>query len=130
MQATHHRTKLRFLPVVILLLAASAVARAEFGDIVLNNVSEQEGMRPVIFQHWFHRIRFQCRVCHNELKFEMRVGATQVTMDQISQGRFCGACHNGEIAWTVENCDLCHTGKPGLTTRIQGSHQTKGPGIW
>lgn len=103
---------------------------AEYADVVLNKRSDKEGVRPVIYPHWFHRIRFQCRVCHGELGFVMRVGATDVTMDEISQGRFCGACHNGEIAWSVENCDLCHSGKPGLPTGIQGGHQTTGPGLW
>ena len=103
---------------------------AEYGDVILNKNSEKEGMRPVIFQHWFHRIRFRCKVCHNELGFEMRAGANHVTMDEITQGKFCGMCHNGEIAWSVENCDLCHSGKPGLKSGIQGGSQTLGPGIW
>ncbi len=113
-----------------LLLLVGTTAAAEYADIILNKLSEKEGMRPVIFSHWFHRIRFQCRVCHNELRFEMRVGSTDVNMDDISQGKFCGACHNGEIAWTTENCDLCHTGAPGLSTGVRGGHQTLGPGIW
>jgi hypothetical protein len=69
-------------------------------------------------------------VCHNELGFEMRVGANYVTMEEIIDGKFCGACHNGDIAWSVENCDLCHTGKPGLKTGITGGHETLGPGNW
>lgn len=106
------------------------VAGAEYADVVFNKRSEKEGVRPVVFPHWFHRIRFQCRVCHGELKFEMRAGANDVTMDEITQGKFCGACHNGQIAWSVENCDLCHTGKAGAKTGILGGHQTLGPGFW
>jgi hypothetical protein len=30
----------------------------------------------------------------------------------------------------VENCELCHSGKPGLPSRIIGGHQTGGPGRW
>jgi c(7)-type cytochrome triheme protein len=59
-----------------------------------------------------------------------KAGASGITMDQISQGRFCGACHNGEIAWSVENCDFCHSGVPGLETGVQGGHETSGPGYW
>lgn len=106
------------------------MAGAEYADVILNRYAEQEGMRPVIFPHWFHRIRFRCKVCHNELGFEMRVGSNDVTMDDIIDGRFCGMCHNGEIAWSVENCDLCHSGKPGLKSGIFGGHQTGGPGRW
>jgi len=105
-------------------------AQAEYADVVLNEHSEAQDMRPVIFPHWFHRIRFKCKVCHGELKFKMRVGSNHVSMENITQGEFCGACHNGEIAWAVDQCDLCHSGKPGLKTGIQGGHSTMGPGIW
>ena len=112
------------------LLLTVLPAAAEYGDVVLNRYAEKEGMRPVVFPHWFHRIRFRCKVCHNELGFEMRAGANDVTMGDIIEGRFCGMCHNGEIAWTVENCDLCHSGRPGLKSGIFGGHQTGGPGRW
>ena len=87
-------------------------------------------MRPVIFPHWFHRIRFRCKVCHNELGFKMRAGSNDITMGKIIDGKYCGMCHNGEVSWTVENCDLCHSGKPGLKSFIKGGAQTSGPGRW
>ena len=118
------------LPGLLVLLMSPAITWAEYADVVLNNHSESEGMRPVIFPHWFHRIRFKCKVCHGELGFKMRVGSNHVSMEKITQGQFCGACHNGEIAWPVDQCDLCHSGKKGLKTGIQGGHQTMGPGIW
>ena len=31
-------------------------ARAEYGDVVINEFSDEAGMRPVVFPHWFHRI--------------------------------------------------------------------------
>ena len=55
-----------------LLLLAPALIQAEYGDVILNRYAEENGMRPVIFPHWFHRIRFRCKVCHHELGFEMR----------------------------------------------------------
>jgi hypothetical protein len=51
-------------------------------------------------------------------------------MADIADGKFCGMCHNDEIAWGAENCDLCHSGRPGLPSRIYGGHQTSGPGRW
>lgn len=105
-------------------------ALAEYADVVLNRNAELNDMRPVIFPHWFHRIRFRCKVCHHELGFKMRAGANQITMGAIIDGEFCGMCHNGEVAWSVDNCDLCHSGKPGLKTGIRGSSQTAGPGRW
>lgn len=115
---------------VFLVLLVAEKAGAEYADVVLNKHSDSEGVRPVIFPHWFHRIRFQCRVCHQELGFEMRVGANQVTMEGMLDGKFCGACHNGEIAWSIDNCDLCHSALPGTKSSIQGGHRTMGPGIW
>ena len=128
-EAKRHVIAAALAAVLALLLGAGAV-QAEYGDVVLNNRAEEAGVRPVIFPHWFHRIRFRCKVCHHELGFVMRAGANDVTMNQISEGKFCGMCHNGEIAWSVENCDLCHSGKPGLESGIRGGNRTTGPGVW
>ncbi len=120
------------LVMLVALAAALAVppVAAEYGDVVLNQRSEKEGVRPVIFPHWFHRIRFRCKVCHDELDFKMRAGANDVRMADIANGKFCGMCHNGRIAWGAERCELCHSGQPGLKSRIYGGHETLGPGRW
>lgn len=112
------------------LLPPTADALAEYGDVVLNKRSGKEGMRPVVFPHWFHRIRFRCKVCHFELGFQMRAGANDVLMADIVDGKFCGMCHNGQIAWGAERCDLCHSGLPGLKSGVIGGHETTGPGRW
>lgn len=103
-------------------------AYGEYADVVLNRYAEKNGMRPVVFPHWFHRIRFRCKVCHYELGFKMRAGSNDVRMDDLINGKFCGACHNGDIAWAVDRCDLCHSGLPGLPSGIYGGHETTGPG--
>jgi len=54
-------------------------ARAEFGDVVINNYSDEAGMRPVIFPHWFHRIRYRCKVCHGDLGFQFKAGPGATT---------------------------------------------------
>ena len=119
----------RALVLALGLFLAIPVA-AEYGDVVLDRNSGKQGMRGVVFPHWFHRIRFRCKVCHSELGFKMRAGANLVLMNDIIEGRFCGMCHNGQIAWTADRCDLCHSAKPGLPAGIQGSSETKGPGKW
>jgi c(7)-type cytochrome triheme protein len=78
-------------------------------------------MRPAIFPHWFHRIRFRCKVCHADLGFQFKAGGNDITMLKIIDGEFCGACHNGDIAWSVENCNLCHSGKPNTSTQVHES---------
>jgi c(7)-type cytochrome triheme protein len=89
--------------------------------VVINNYSDQAGMRPVVFPHWFHRVRFRCKVCHGDLGFQFKAGGNQINMLKIIDGQFCGACHNGEVAWNVENCNLCHAAKPGTPTQVHES---------
>ena len=112
------------------LLAFGHGVQAEYGDVILNKRSEKDGVRPVVFPHWFHRIRFQCKVCHSELGFVMRAGANDVLMADIINGKFCGMCHNGSVAWGTERCDLCHSGKPGMKSQVIGGDRTSGPGRW
>jgi c(7)-type cytochrome triheme protein len=99
-------------------LADVQMAHAEYGDVVINNYSDGAGMRPAVFPHWFHRIRFRCKVCHADLGFKFKAGGNEINMVKIIDGQFCGACHNGNIAWSVENCNLCHSGKPGTPTQV------------
>ena len=112
------------------ILLSSQPVNAEYGDVIINKRASKEGMRPVIFPHWFHRIRFRCKACHSETGFKMRIGSNNITMEKIIDGEYCGMCHNGEIAWSVETCDLCHSGKPGLKSGIYGADETAGPGRW
>jgi c(7)-type cytochrome triheme protein len=113
------------LGLVVAILAVLFVdvqdAQAEYGDVVINNYSDAAGMRPAIFPHWFHRARFRCKVCHADLGFKFKAGGNEINMVKIIDGQFCGACHNGDIAWSVENCNLCHSGKPGTPTQVHES---------
>lgn len=103
------------------LLLGTPAARAEYGDVVMNNFSTAAGMRPVVFPHWFHRARFRCKVCHGDLGFKFEAGGNQVNMVKIIDGQYCGACHDGGLAWSVENCSLCHAGVPGMATQVHES---------
>jgi c(7)-type cytochrome triheme protein len=124
---------MRLLPCALVLamgLAVTLPAGAEYGDVVLDRNSTKEGMRAVVFPHWFHRIRFRCKVCHSELGFKMRAGANLVQMNDIINGKFCGMCHNGQVAWAPDRCDLCHSAKKGVKPGIYGSSETTGPSRW
>jgi len=100
-------------------------ANAEYGDVVINEFSDEAGMRPVVFPHWFHRIRFRCKVCHGDLGFKFEAGGNGINMLKIIDGEYCGACHNGNVAWSIENCDLCHSGKPNTPTQVHHSTTQK-----
>lgn len=127
------RLLLRALPVlpIVLLIggAVSAMDRAElakvlrtippngpfwkYGNVIMRGKSRKAGMAPVVFAHWSHRSRYTCRVCHQELGFSMRQGDTGITRMQYLAGKYCGACHNGTIAFSVkegpqQNCKKCH----------------------
>ena len=115
---------------VIASLVPAVVAWAEYADVTINTRSEAEGVAPVIYPHWFHRIRFQCSVCHVDLGFKTGAGTTGITMEKLIDGQYCGACHDGNIAWSIDTCDLCHSGRPGLETGIKGGHETMGPGLY
>ncbi len=105
----------------IMIFSAAREAKAEFGDVVINNYSDAAGMPPAVFPPWFHRIRFRCKVCHGDLGFQFKAGGNDITMLKIFDGQFCGACHNGNVAWSVENCTLCHSGKPNTKTKVHNS---------
>jgi c(7)-type cytochrome triheme protein len=124
---------MKFLPCALVLalgLVVALPAAAEYGDVVLDRNSTKEGMRAVVFPHWFHRIRYRCKVCHSELGFKMRAGANLVQMNDIINGKFCGMCHNGQVAWSPDRCDLCHSAKKGVKPGIYGSSETTGPSRW
>ena len=92
-------------------LTAATPGFAEYGDIVLNSKVDsmkEASVNPVLFPHWFHRIRFKCKVCHEDI-FKMQKGANDINMTAIMNGEFCGKCHNGLVAWEALYCDRCHS---------------------
>ena len=94
-------------------LVAAKSSHAEYEDIVLNSKSasmQKAGVDPVVFPHWFHRIRFKCKVCHEDI-FILKKGANDINMGAIMNGEFCGKCHNGLVAWEPLYCDRCHSYK-------------------
>ena len=113
------------LVAVVFSLVYYEAANAEYGDVVLNEFSDEAGMRPVVFPHWFHRIRFRCKVCHGDLGFKFEAGGNGINMLRIIDGEYCGACHNGDVAWSIENCDLCHSGIPNTPTQVHHSTTQK-----
>ena len=75
----------------------------EFGRAVIANSSEKAGLAPVVFDHWLHRAKFTCRLCHVDLGFAMKAGATGIKAVDNIKGFYCGACHDGRRAFA--SCD-------------------------
>lgn len=69
----------------------------EYGRVTINNFSEKAGLAPVVFEHWLHRAKFTCRVCHVDIGFAMKTGATGIKAADNMRGYYCGTCHNGKM---------------------------------
>ncbi|MBI4687618.1 MAG: hypothetical protein HY756_07530 [Nitrospirae bacterium] len=93
--------------------------RHEYGNVVINNSSTKNKIAPVVYNHWLHRAKYTCRLCHVDIGFEMKAGGTGITEKDNKNGLYCGACHNGKEAFAPEektpnnevkkNCDRCHS---------------------
>lgn len=95
--------------------------KEEFGNIIMNRVSANSGVKPVVFSHWAHRTKYTCRVCHTELDFSLKANTTEIRAVEIRKGKFCGACHNGKKAFKLNgNCDRCHSGDIAFNTDRYG----------
>jgi c(7)-type cytochrome triheme protein len=91
----------------------------EYGNVVINNFSKDARIAPVEFQHWLHRAKYTCRLCHVDLGFAMVTGETMMREADNQNGLYCGACHDGKRAFTVKqntkdkedrsNCNRCHS---------------------
>ncbi len=103
----------------------------QYGDLVMRGKSEKKGMAPVAFSHRTHRVNYTCRVCHLELEFSMKKGETGITREDYLNGRFCGACHNGQIAFSVtQTCDLCHVSQDkGSSSSASAMHEVAVSGL-
>lgn len=90
------------------LVVSASVARADAPGDVRYEHAPGSLVDPAVFPHWVHRLRFTCNGCHPAL-FPMDHSQT-TTMDDIREGRSCGACHNGRVAFGVGStmCNRCH----------------------
>ena len=56
------------------------------------------GVSPVVFDHWLHRAKFTCRICHIDIGFVMKGEATDIRAADNINGYYCGSCHDGKRA--------------------------------
>lgn len=68
----------------------------DFGKTIIKNF-ETEQLPGVEFDHWVHRLRFTCRVCHVDIGFAMVAGETKIKAEDNMRGYYCGSCHNGKM---------------------------------
>ena len=62
---------------------------------------------PTRFSHKKHlAAEPDCAACHPAL---FAAGHNKpATMAEMKQGKSCGACHNGKMAFSIDNCTSCH----------------------
>jgi c(7)-type cytochrome triheme protein len=103
--------------VAVSLLAVGVVVQAEEvmhgGDIIFT-----KPVKSVTFSHKTHveDMGLSCDMCHTRL-FEMAQVAqdkSDFTMDSLYKGKYCGACHDGNMAFASNTrCASCHSGVKG-----------------
>lgn len=76
-------------------------------------------LKAVAFSHKTHTMGagLSCDSCHDAI-FEMAAGTAQekadFTMDSLYKGKYCGACHDGNMAFASNTrCASCHIGVRG-----------------
>jgi len=89
-------------------------------------------VKGVIFTHKTHTMDMglSCDACHDEL-FEMMAGAAEekadFTMESLYAGKYCGACHDGSMAFASNTrCTTCHIGVKGMK-RMSGGTKAATP---
>ena len=79
------------------------------------NVTYQDtkSLAPVVFDHGKHKdAGTKCGDCHDAL-FKKKAGSADagnaLTMKALREGKFCGACHDGQKAFSAgKHCKKCH----------------------
>ena len=78
------------------------------------NIVWDAPVQGAFFSHKTHTMDMEvgCDDCHDEI-FEMEIGAAEAngdfTMAAMADGKYCGACHDDETAFSVESqCGYCH----------------------
>lgn len=88
-------------------------------------------VKAVAFSHKTHTMGagLGCDSCHDSI-FEMAAGTAQekadFTMDSLYKGKYCGACHDGNMAFASNTrCASCHIGVKGYN-KATGADAKKG----
>ena len=104
---------------LILMILLLAVAVPAMADDAGGDIYYDQPVIGVLFSHATHvdDAGLDCESCHDDL-FEMAAKTVQEQPDfnmmALSQGRYCGACHDGDMAFASNTrCAVCHVGAIG-----------------
>lgn len=80
-----------------------------YGAVIMDkNTKDSKTVRPVVFPHWIHRMRYSCKACHTDMAVPLKAGSLDIKQSDIEAGRHCGKCHDGKEAFGASECDRCH----------------------
>ncbi len=120
---------LTLLALVTALIVTNGVLLAEEGMFHGGDILYTEPVKSVLFSHKVHAedMGMGCDMCHAGL-FEMAALNAQnnedFTMDGLYEGKYCGACHNGQFAFASDTqCARCHIGVKGYNA-MKGVEET------
>lgn len=89
-------------------------------------------VKAVVFRHKIHTqdAGLSCDSCHPDI-FQMAAGADEqnkdFTMKSIYKGKYCGACHDGSMAFAANTrCTACHVGVQGYNRLTAGKAKNSG----
>lgn len=94
----------------------------QYGQVVLDFGTRKAGVAAVAFDHWRHRARFTCRLCHVDVGFAMERGATHISAATNRDGFHCGACHNGKTEFEGKAIFAACSGAPTLEASCRRCH--------
>ena len=105
---------MKFVKSMLAVLAAVTFAAFSLSAMAVppgKTVEFQSPMGKVVFDGKAHASKgLKCNACHTKI-FKMKKGADKITMAAMKEGKFCGACHNGEKAFKANDpadCKKCH----------------------
>jgi c(7)-type cytochrome triheme protein len=82
----------------------------EYGEVIIGSHSGSADLAPTVFDHWLHRAKYTCRVCHVDVGFAMKANATGIRAADNIKGYYCGTCHNGKtMDGTTKIFEACST---------------------
>lgn len=81
--------------------------KASIFDLEILIKAKGDFVNNVMFRHAPHVYWLDCQNCHPAI-FTMAKGQTNMNMQGIAQGKWCGHCH-GKVSFPLTDCKRCHS---------------------
>ncbi|MCK9417987.1 MAG: cytochrome c3 family protein [Nitrospirae bacterium] len=115
---------------MVMMIAGPAFADSGGGEIYYT-----KPLKSVLFSHKLHadELGLTCDMCHMKL-FDMQALAAQektdFTMNSLYKGKYCGACHDGKIAFASNTqCARCHGGVKEYDAALEKEKKNPSPKV-